>query len=117
MAQQLNPDSAAQGHNSQNRTVAIQQALEQIFLKDREIARLIEQHIADLRQDKRDIKKRLRDDHEITPAMFNVRYTGYKKEREAKDAGDDKVADTIRELYEICPVGHQVSLIDALQAD
>lgn len=107
---------ANKGHNVKARDEAIREAMEAHYQKDKEIERLIAEHLADLRQDKRDIKKRMAKDYEISATMFNARYAPYRIERKARDNGDDTVADALKELWQACPPGGTVDLVAAAEA-
>lgn len=106
------PDEGAgtQRHNAKAREEAIKTALHGMARLDSEIDRLIEKHISDLREEKRDIKAKLRDDFEISTKVFNARYNLFKIEAR----GDEKVIDDLRELFEAAPFGAQSNFLEVV---
>lgn len=102
--------------NSRARGDTLKSSLERLYQADREIAALIESSgIAELRAEKSDIFKVLRDDFQMPSALVRARYTAFRFERAAEDGQDDITADAIREMFELVPIGGMVDMMDALQ--
>ncbi|HEX6959313.1 MAG TPA: Rmf/CrpP family protein [Ferrovibrio sp.] len=107
-------ESANRAHNAKARGEVIKQSFERMYQIDREIHELIESSgIRDLRAEKSDIKKRLREDFNMPNAIVMARYTGYRMERAAEEASDEITMDAIRELYATVPVGRTPDFGDA----
>lgn len=104
------------GHNAQARTEAIRDALEEMYQTDKKIADLIERHVQPLRDQKRDIKKKMRETYEVSTRQFNARYGLYQMERAAQENQDDTVLGLIQELFDVAPVGRQMDWLDAADA-
>jgi hypothetical protein len=94
---------------------ALKSALERLYEIDQEIAGIIEAQVKELRDEKSEIKKNLRGSFNITSKLVQARYQSYRIERAAADAEDDTTLDTIREMFELCPVGGQVDMLSAVQ--
>ena len=117
MAEQLNPasgENVTAKHNIGNRKKMMQDALAENFALDGKITAALEKHVKPYRDAKRDIKAKLREDLNITPAVFNARYAAYRLEGRAIAADDEATLDTLRELFEHSPVGTQMDMMDGL---
>lgn len=101
-------------HNVANRKQQLRDALRRTYEIDGEIQDLIAEHIQGLRDEKSDIKKRLREDLNITAKVFGARYGAYKLEADARAADDNATLDTLEELFNESPVGTQINMMDAL---
>jgi hypothetical protein len=101
-------------HNASLREQAIQNALERMYQLQKEEKALIEEHIEPLREEKRDIKKRMRDQYDIPTKRFNARVGLYIEERKALENDDGTALDALRELFEVAPVGTQMNWLDGL---
>lgn len=102
-------------HNHKVIEDAIIKACEGLYRADKAIDAAIEKHIADLRQDKADIKKKMRETYQIPAKLLQARYATYRLEQQAIDAGDDATLDTIRLLHRALPVGGSVDMVRAAQ--
>ena len=111
MAETIDPKL---GHNSGARSEAIGDALKRIFDLDRRIEAIIADEIQDLRDDKTKIKKELREAHNITARVFQARYAAYKLEQQAIEADDDVMKMTLKELFDIAPVGATADMMEAV---
>ena len=121
MARKLDPESARSNplpgeslSNSQARGPDIINAMQEIYVLDCTIKRLTKQHIAPIRTSRSEILNRLRDDYQITAAMFRARYYAYRLEQEAIDGEDEPTQAAIRELFQLVPVGGQSSFLDMI---
>ena len=120
MAKQLTSESESGNenvsaqHNVKHRNETIGKCLEQLYQEDKAIAAALEEHVTPHRQQKTEIKKRLREEIQLTTEVINARYATYKLERKAMDNGDDTTIDTLREMYAIAPIGTQLDLVDGL---
>lgn len=103
------------GHNSQTRKEALCSALEQLYRLDIEIAAFLRNHVKALREEKSEIKSRLREDFQMPAALVAARYASYRLERTAEDAQDETTLDAIREMYLALPVGGMVDLVSAVE--
>lgn len=103
------------GHNSQTRKEALCSALEQLYQLDIEITAILRSKVKALREEKSEIKSRLREDFQMPSALVSARYTSYKLERIAEDAHDETTLDAIREMYLALPVGGMVDLVSAVE--
>lgn len=102
-------------HNVANRNELLKSSFEQTYQLDKQIKAATEKHIQPHRDAKSDITKRLRKDLNVTAAVFNVRYAAYRMERQAQEAEDETTLDTIREMFEIAPIGSAVNFLDAME--
>ena len=109
-----NGQGTTAAHNTANRTQAIRDALEDVYQTDKKIEELMETHITPLRDHKKDVKKRMKEEYEVSTKQFNARYGLYQMERKALDNGDNTVQDLLRELFEVAPVGEQMDWVDAV---
>lgn len=100
--------------NSTSRREAIETTCTKLYVLDREIERLIGEHVSELRGEKAKLKASLREDYQIPARLLQARYASYKLERAARDSGDTVTLDAIRELFDTLPVGGTVDLVDAL---
>lgn len=116
MAKSITSEEVTAKHNVTGRRQAYDEAVKRTYELDQEIAALTEEHLSELRQEKRDIKAKLYEDFNVTASAFNARYYAYKFERKARDAGDTASLDTLRELFEATPVGGQLDFVDAMAA-
>ena len=110
------PVDATAEHNIGNRRDEITAALKQLYALDCEIAALTEEHLKDLRADKSDIKKSLRERFQLTAKVIQARYYSYRIERDAERANDGVTLDAIRELHEALPIGGQASFLAPIGA-
>lgn len=94
----------------------IAKSLERMYQIKAKIAKLTEEHLADLRADFSNIKKKLREDYNMPSKLVNARFVTYSLERQAQDGHDDITLDAIREMFEYVPVGGQGSLIPGFEA-
>jgi len=101
-------------HNSKARGDAILEGLAETWEIDRKIEEIIAEEIADLRERKSEIKKKLREAYQITAPLFQARYQAYKLEQKAISGEDNATLDAIREMFELAPVGGQVNMLDAM---
>ena len=117
MAKPLSKDDrgVTKEHNAGARKEAIKNALQEMRTHDLAIAAALDKYVEPYRAMKRDIKKRLRDDFNITAKQFNARYNLFKLEADAQAAQDDITLDVIREFYEVAPVGGVVDLVTAAE--
>ncbi len=118
MAKQLTPNivespagTTNPKHNTANRNKIMTNALSETYNLDAEIKVAQDKYVKPLRDAKRDIKARLREDLNMTATVFNSRYVPYKVEALAIDAGDEATLDNLRELFEIAPVGTQMDFL------
>lgn len=102
-------------HNVKNRETLIRNSMEQLYQEDLAIEAALDTHIRPHREEKGEIKARLRNDLELTTAVINARYSVYKLQRKAEQNDDANTQDLIRELFDIVPLGGTVDMIDALQ--
>lgn len=102
-------------HNSKARADVIRESLDRLYQLDSEIDDIIAAEIKELRDEKSEIKTRLRDDFNMPAKLVMARYAAYRMERKAIASADDKTLDAIRELYSIAPVGSQMDLVDAIE--
>lgn len=116
MAKNIAAEAATERHNSGVRDERFQDAMKRTFELDKQIEALMEQHIKPLREDKREIKAKLREDFNVTATAFNARYAPYKFEAKARDNGDETSIDLLRELFDATPVGGQMDMEDVLNA-
>lgn len=117
MAENLNQaanESANREHNVAARKEQIGNAFNRLYAIDKEIDALIERHVQELRDEKSDIKKKLRKDLNLTSKVVHLRYASYKAERLAVEQEDGVTMDAIKELYEVMPVGATVDFVDAM---
>lgn len=77
------------------------------------IAAAMEKHVAPLRADVNAIKAKLRNDYSMPAKLVSARFASYELERLAEDGDDDITLDTIREMYELLPIGGTVDLVEA----
>ena len=105
---------ATQGHNAKARADVIVESFKRLYELDREIKVLTEDHLKELKDEKSDIKARLREDFGMTARLVQARYGLYRVEREAEDASDNVTLDAIHELFEVLPVGGMVDLVSAI---
>lgn len=122
MAKKLTSEEAGDGHatkhhNVKARAEAFKESMERMYRLDQDIAALMEEHIKPLREDKAEIKSKLREDYNVTATVFNARFNAYKCERKAREGGDDATLDTLRELFESTPVGGQTDFMNALDKE
>lgn len=116
MAERLGKDTdATREHNVKARKDAISEGLEKLYQLDRQIAALMEKHIAGPREDKNKIKADLREAYQIPAALLQARYASYKLERFAEESSDDTTLDIIREMFDALPVGGSVDLVEAAE--
>ena len=106
-------ESANKQHNAGARKEGITKAMTETCSLDDQIEAAMEKHVTPLREAKKDIKKRMRDDFDISTKMFNARYATFRIEHKAKANGDDKILDTLSELYGVMPVGDQLDWVSA----
>lgn len=102
-------------HNVANRKQRIGDALKRTWQLDQEIDVLIEEHIKELREEKSEIKKVLRDKLNISAKVFHARYVSYRLEAQARMVEDHPTLDTIKELFGESPIGSQVDMIAAAE--
>ena len=107
-------ETATKDHNVKHRTDTIASCMEALYQEDKAIKAALEEHVTPHREEKTAIKKRLREDLNLTTPVINARYATYKLERQAQDQDDETTLDLLKELFEITPVGTQVSMMDAL---
>ena len=111
MAQNI-VDGANRKHNAQARKEQLHNAFKVCYEDDLAIAKAIETHVKPYRDNKKGTKKRLKDDLDIPPKVFDLEYRRYKAQREAEEQGDDETLDLIREAFEASPYGVQVDMIE-----
>ncbi len=118
MAETLKPNgaesaegTAAAGHNVANRTKIMSDALSETYKLDGQVQAALDKYVAPVREQKRDIKKRLNKELNITATVFNARYVAYKLEAQARAAEDEATLENLREFFEIAPVGHQMDFL------
>lgn len=107
-------ETATEGHNVKHRHDTIESCLEALYQEDKAIEAAIAEHIQAHRDEKQEVKKRLREDLNLTTQVINARYAIYKLQRKAAEQDDEMTLDTLRELFEISPIGGQVNMMDAL---
>lgn len=107
---------ATRNANVQERKAAIERAMESVYQLDKDIAAVIAEEIAPLREDKSAVMKSLRERFQITAEVFRARYYAYRLKRRAEDANDEITQDALAELFEVCPVSGQGSFATALDA-
>jgi hypothetical protein len=112
---QPSSDNVTAKHNVKSRDAAIADAMESLYKSDKEIRAALEKHVTPHREDKTAVKKKLREDYELTTDVINARYASYKIERKAEENGDDATIDNLREMFRATPVGGSVNFIDAMQ--
>lgn len=120
MAEQLSPgmeNAPEPPPNTVNRTEMFKSALSQMYALEQKEKSLTKTHLSAIRKEKSEIKKSLRKDLKITAGVFDARYHAYRMEAEAIARGDTATQETLRELFSISPVGTQMDLVDALEAN
>ena len=103
-------------HNVKDRRATIMSSMKRLYAIDQEIAAIVEDEIKDLREERSDIKKMLRETFQITSAVVNARYHSYRLEQKAIEGDDGPTQDAIREMFEALPVGGQGSLLPGMEA-
>ena len=93
-------------------------AFEQRLINDREIDRLVEQHIAPIKANTTEIMTMLRADTTIARRDANAFYKIWRRQQDAKEImeeGDrDKILDDMRTLWAALMVGEMLDFIDVL---
>lgn len=95
------------GNNSEARTKAMDEAIEQFCVLQTEEDALIELHIKPIREKKAELKADLKKNHEIPTAAFNARAAL----RIIEKFGDDEVVLATNELFRATPVGSNLDLV------
>lgn len=110
------PDDATLQSNIGNRRDEITSGLKRLYALDCEIAALTEEHLKDLRAEKSDIKKSLRERFNLPATVVQARYYSYRIERDAERTNDGITLDAIRELHEALPIGGQANFLGPIGA-
>jgi hypothetical protein len=100
-------DTNGAGNNSEARTKAMDEAIEQFCTLQTEEDALIELHIKPIREKKAELKSDLKKNHEVPTAAFNARAAL----RLIEKFGDDEVVLATNELFRATPVGSNLDLV------
>ena len=93
--------TASAGHNVVNREKLMAASLSEMFVLDQKLDAANLKHCGPIRAQRRDIKKRLNKDLNVTAEVFNAKYGSYKVEARARLAEDTATLDTLREFSQI----------------
>ena len=102
--------------NVSARTDILRESLTRFYQLDKEIQSVVEEHIKELREEKSDIVKRVREDLNMPAKVFRARYYSYRVEQDAIAADDQITQDALVELFTVCPVTGQASFAEALDS-
>jgi cysteinyl-tRNA synthetase len=117
MAERLNSENATSGHNSKSKLTVIRESMERLYRLDAEIDELIEEHIKELREQKTEIKTKLREEFNMPAKLIQARYASYRLERAAEESHDNQTLEAIREMFRALPIGGQGDFMNALSED
>lgn len=101
-------------HNSQARSDALAEALEELYALDQRIAEIVEDQIKDLRDAKSEIKAGLYENYGMRAKLVQARYAIYRMQKDAIARKDDITLDAISEAFRVLPPGEQGSLLPGL---
>ena len=96
------------GHNTPNRSKIMSDALSEMYVLDGKVQAALDKHVAPFREQKKDIKKMLNKDLNVTSDVFQAIYGAYKVAAEANENEDESTLDTLREFFESAAIGHQM---------
>ena len=119
MARDLNTETVKEPQTESERAnvkaikEAIQDGLAQMYVLDAQIDAAIEAHVQKLRDKKSDIMRVLREGYHLTAPVVRAYYNLYAMERQATEASNGSVLDTIKIMFEALPFEGVVDLVKA----